>query len=122
MDVNGVVKANLASLVVSNAIEATLVQPQLYSKDTMLRFADVSSLPEVSRETKVQAQFEGEGQLLKALFGGVEENSNRLGLSDEFIDSAVKGQQAWPGATVMNQSLGRDAGLEMDEDIMGDLS
>ncbi|KAJ5527996.1 hypothetical protein N7513_012155 [Penicillium frequentans] len=122
MDVNGAVKANLASLVVSNAIEAKLAQPQLYSKNTMLRFADVSSLPEASRETKVQAQFEGERQLLEALFSGVEENSNGLGLSEEFIDNVVKGQQAWPSATVMNPSLGRDAGLEMDEDIMGDLS
>ncbi|KAJ6103264.1 hypothetical protein N7486_005691 [Penicillium sp. IBT 16267x] len=122
MNVNGVDEANLASLIVSDAIDATLVQSHLYSKDTMLRFADMSSLPEVTRETKMQAQFQGEGHLLEALFGGVEESSNGLGLSDEFVDNVVKGQQAWPSATVMNPSQGRGAGLEMEEDIMGDLS
>jgi hypothetical protein len=122
MDVNGVDEANLASLIASDAIDATLVQSDLHSKDTMLRFADLSSLPEVSRETRMQTQLEREEQLLKSLFGGVEENSTGLGLSDEFIDNVVKGQQAWPSATVINPSLGRGAGLEMEEDIMGDLS
>ncbi|KAJ5660278.1 hypothetical protein N7507_006729 [Penicillium longicatenatum] len=122
MDVNGVDEANLASLIASDAIDATLVQSDLHSKVTMLRFADLSSLPEVSRETRMQTQLEREEQLLKSLFGGVEENSTGLGLSDEFIDNVVKGQQAWPSATVINPSLGRGAGLEMEEDIMGDLS
>lgn len=120
--VNGVGEVNLASLIVSDAMETTLVQSHLHSKDTMLRFANVSALSEVSRETKIQAQLQGEGRLLEALFGGVEENSKGLGLSDEFIDNVVKGQQVWPSATAMNSSLGRSAGLELEEDIMGDLS
>lgn len=122
MTVNGVGEDKLASLIVSDAMQTTLVQSHLQSKDTMLRFADVSVLSELSCETKMQAHFQGEGQLLEALFGGVEENSNGLSLSDEFIDNVVKGPQAWPSATAMNSSLGRGAGLEMEEDIMGDLS
>ncbi|KAJ5777097.1 hypothetical protein N7520_000343 [Penicillium odoratum] len=120
-DTDEVGEANIASLVVAGTIDATLVHLHPHSRDTMLRFPDVSSWEEVSYETKIQSQFQEEGQILKSLFVGMEENSKRLGLSDEFIDHVIRGQ-LWPTAGSMNPSLGGNAGSEMEEDIMGDLS
>ncbi|KAJ5919014.1 hypothetical protein N7466_009957 [Penicillium verhagenii] len=123
-DANGVGEAHIASLIVSEDTDATLVHSNANSTDTMLHFGDLSSLLKMPRETNIQAQFKQEGQLLESLFGGVEGNGNRLGLCDEFLDGVLRGQ-SWPsggGMNLLGMGGNGGVGLEMEEDIMGDLS
>ena len=47
--------------------------------------------------------------------------NHNLGLSDEYVDSLHKGQ-VWSGSSEVNPIVGVEAGLEMDEDLMGDMS
>jgi COP9 signalosome complex subunit 3 len=108
----------IASLIMSGAMNATLVHSPSHTSDTMVRLSGKPFSFQVSRESHMQVRFKEEGQLMAALVGSLEGTNRALGLSDEFVDSSSKGQ-AWTAASDVNQGLGDDFGLDMDEDIMG---
>lgn len=112
----------IASHIMSGALGATLVQSSNHFGETMLRFSSTSPFPRLPRETDMQMQFLKERQMLRSLVTSLEEGSRAMGLSDEFADSMQKSQQTWAAGSQVDQGFGQDAGLEMDEDIMGDLS
>lgn len=110
----------IASHVMSGALEATLVQSSNIPGETMLRFSS-TSYPRHTRESEMQANLLKERQVLASHMICLEEGNRSMGLSDEFADSMQK-SQTWAAASHVDQGLGQDAGLEMDEDLMGDLS
>lgn len=115
-------ESTIASFIMSNVVGATLVHSPSHVSDTILRFSAMPSLPRLSHETHMQAHFKREGQLLGALMGSLEQSNRTMGLSDELVDSLQNGQVR-AGTSERDQGLGEeDVGLEMDEDIMGDLS
>lgn len=109
----------IASLVMSGAINATLVHPPQNTGPTMLRFSAISSSP-LLRELDMQAQFRGEKQLLERLMHSLKESNRNLGLNDEVIDSMQK-DAGWAGAGDSSNGLGEHPAAEMEEDIMGDM-
>jgi len=111
-------ESEIASLIMSGAMDATLVHSPSHTSDTMLRLSIKPFSSQMSHESHMQVHFKNEGQLMTALMGSLEETNRAMGLSDEFVDSSSKGQ-AWTTASEMNQGLGEDLGLDMDEDIMG---
>lgn len=110
----------IASHVMSGALRATLVQSSNLLGETMLRFSS-TSFSQPSRETAIQTRCLEERQMLGSLMISLEESSRTMGLSDEFADSMQKGQ-TWAAGSQADQGFGQDAGLEMDEDIMGEVS
>lgn len=108
----------IAPLIMSGAMNATLVHSPSHTSDTMLRLSGKPFFSQVSQESHMQVRFRREGQLMTALMASLEETNRAMALSDEFVDSSSKGQ-AWTTASEVNQGLGEDFGLDMDEDIMG---
>lgn len=108
----------IAPLIMSGAMNATLVHSSSHTSDTMLRLSGKHFFSQVSHESHMQVRFRNEGQLMTALMGSLEEINRAMALSDEFVDTSSKGQ-AWTTASEANQGLGEDFGLDMDEDIMG---
>ncbi|KAJ5088138.1 hypothetical protein N7456_011754 [Penicillium angulare] len=120
---DGITESKISSLIMSGAIDATLVHSQVCSNDSILRFTTASSTSPQCHEIEMQAQLQIQGRLLESLFGNMEEGNLRLGLSDEFIDNSIRGQPwAGAGAGEINPSLSGTADLEVEEDIMGDLA
>ncbi|OQE41794.1 hypothetical protein PENCOP_c004G07138 [Penicillium coprophilum] len=111
----------VSSLIMSHALSATLVQTKDHARSSMLRFSSINSLPRLSHELDLQSQLEQEMRLMETLVINLGETNNNLGLSDEYVDSLNKGQ-AWSGSSEVNPILGEEGGLEMDEDLMGDMS
>ncbi|OQD79580.1 hypothetical protein PENANT_c048G11375 [Penicillium antarcticum] len=109
----------IVSLVLSGALDATLLQTQDQAVSSMLRFSTTSSFTRLSHEMHIQSQLQKERFIMEALVGNLRESNQTLGLSDECVDSVHKGQ-AWSGSEV-NPILGEEVGLEMDEDLMGDM-
>lgn len=110
----------IASLITAGALRATLVQsPEL--GDTMLRFSATPSFPQLPGEVDMQAHFRRERQLLESLMRSLGEGNRTMGLSDEYTASLQRSQK-WAGASQLDQGVGEEVGLEMDEDIMGGLS
>ncbi|KAJ5696361.1 hypothetical protein N7536_006773 [Penicillium majusculum] len=89
----------VSSLIMSSALNATLVETKDHAEASMLRFSSIHSLPQLSRELDLQSQLKQEMKLMETLVINLGETNNNLGLSDE-----------------------GEAGLEMDEDLMGDMS
>ncbi|KAJ6069545.1 hypothetical protein N7499_011432 [Penicillium canescens] len=114
-----VAESVIVSLVLSGALDATLLQPQDHAVSSMLRFSATSSFTRLSHELNIQSQFQRERFLMEALVGNLSESNQNLGLSDECVDNVHKGQP-WSGSEV-NPVLGEEVGLEMDEDLMGDI-
>lgn len=111
----------IASLIMSGAIDATLVHPPNHTGPTMLRFPAISSLSPLSRELDIQAQFRGEKQILEELMDSLKESNHNLGLSNEVLDSMQK-EQGWAAAGDVSNGPGEHPTAEMEEDIMGDMS
>ncbi|KAJ5150976.1 COP9 signalosome complex subunit 3 [Penicillium canariense] len=111
----------IASLIMSGAMEATLVQLPNRNSSTMLRFLATPSFRQLSRESRVQTRLMQERHSLEALVDSLDESNRHMGLSDEFVDSIQKGQ-AWARMSDVNPGMGEDAGLEIDEDLMGEVS
>ncbi|CAI7660520.1 unnamed protein product [Penicillium discolor] len=111
----------VSSLIMSSALNATLVETKDHAETSMLRFSSIHSLPQLSRELDLQSQLKQEMKLMETLVINLGETNNNLGLSDEYIDSLHKGQ-VWSGSSEVNPIIGGEAGLEMDEDLMGDMS
>ncbi|KAJ5815290.1 hypothetical protein N7474_007067 [Penicillium riverlandense] len=107
----------IASLVMSGDLAARLLHSQKRASSTMLRLSDVSHLPRLSHEMEVQIQLRNEGRSLKTLMSNLEQSSHQLGLSNEYIDNVQK-SQLWAGS---GENTSEQVGLDMDEDIMGDL-
>jgi COP9 signalosome complex subunit 3 len=114
-----VAESVIVSLVLSGALDATLLQTRDHAVSSMLRFSATSSFSRLSHELNIQSQLQRERLLMEALVGNLSESNQNLGLSDECVDSVHKGQ-AWSGSEV-NPILGEEVGLEMDEDLMGDI-
>lgn len=112
-------ESEIASLIMSGSVSATLVHNADHPEGTRLRFLSTSSLPRSSHELQVQNKLENEGRILEALIEGVKKRSYILGLGDEFIDH-IQTAQSWAGSNDGFAIMGEDTGLEMDEDIMGD--
>lgn len=108
----------IASLVMSGDLGARLLHSQKRASSTMLRLSAVSQFPRLSHEMEMQVQLRNEGRSLKTLMSNLEQSNHQLGLSDEYIDHAQK-SQLWAGSGEINAS--EQIGLDMDEDIMGDL-
>lgn len=108
----------IASLVMSSDLGARLLHSQKRTSSTMLRLSAVSHLPRLSHEMEMQVQLRNEGRSLKTLMSNLEQSNHQLGLSDEYIDNAQK-NQLWAGSGEIPAS--EQVGLDMDEDIMGDL-
>lgn len=120
-DDNGFTESSIASLIMSGALDAKLVHSHLRSSESMLQLsAHLSSSP-VLHENEMCKNLQIQGKLLDALSGSMEEGTSKLGLRDEFIDNFIRGQ-AWPTSGGMNPSFATSTGLEMEEDIMGDLT
>ncbi|CAI7570777.1 unnamed protein product [Penicillium glandicola] len=111
----------VASLVMSCALSATLVQTKDHTESSMLRFSSIHSLPQLSNELDIQSQLKQEMRLMETLVINLGETNNNLGLSDDYVDSLHKGQ-VWSGSSEANPIVGGEAELEMDEDLMGDMS
>jgi COP9 signalosome complex subunit 3 len=116
-----VTESAIASLIMSGAVKATLVQHASQSSSTMLRFSAAHSLAQLSDESKTQSCFALERQSLGTLMGHLDDISHHMELSDEFIDGMQKGQ-VWSSAGDVNPGIGEDAALEIDEDLMGEVS
>lgn len=113
-------ESTVAPLIMSCAIDATMVHSIARNNETMLRFAN-SSFAQLSYELDMWAQLEGEAYLLRRLMNSLKLNIYDLGLSDKFVDS-IQGNQQGASATSTSMVIGEHTGLEMDEDMMGDLS
>lgn len=111
----------IASFIMSGAVKATLVQHSSRSSSTMLRFSAAHSLPRLSDESKAQTCLAWETQSLGTLMDRLDEISHHMELSDEFVDGMQRGQ-AWTNVGDVNPGIGEDAGLEIDEDLMGEVS
>lgn len=118
---NGFTESNIASLIMSGALDAKLVHSHVRSSEAMLRFSTPSSFSPVLHENEMCKNFQIQEQLLDALSGSMEEGTYRLGLRDEFIDNFIRGQ-TWPTSGGTNPGFAATTGLEMEEDIMGDLT
>jgi COP9 signalosome complex subunit 3 len=110
----------VSSLIMSRALNATLVQTKDHAESSMLRFSSIHSLPRLSHELDLQSQLKQEMKLMETLVINLGETNNNLGLSDEYVDTLHKGQ-VWSGSSEVNPT-GGETGLEMDEDLMGDMS
>ncbi|KAJ5621185.1 hypothetical protein N7528_005968 [Penicillium herquei] len=119
-NLSGITESQIASLIMAGDLDATLVHSQLHSSSSILRFK-AGTLPLLLRENGAHADFQTQGKMMEGLFGSMEQANHRLGLSEEFIDNTVNRQQ-WPAAGGMKSEMGGATGLEMEEDIMGDLS
>lgn len=115
-----VAESAISSLIMSGALDATLVQTQDHAGLSMLRFSTALSFPRLSHELDVQSRLKQERQLMETLVYNLEETNNSLGVSDECLDNLQKGQ-AWSASGGANPTTA-EAGLEMDEDLMGDMS
>lgn len=111
----------IASLIMSGALTATLVQHSSGNNSSMLRFSGASSSPRLSDEGRAQEFLVKERRSLETLMTSLDEISHHLGLSDEFVDGMQKGA-AWANVEDINPEMGEDAGLEIDEDLMGEVS
>ncbi|GLI82269.1 hypothetical protein PoHVEF18_010699 [Penicillium ochrochloron] len=111
----------IASLIMRGAVKATLVQHSSQSSSTMLRFSEARSVTQLSNESKTQTCLAWERQSLGTLMGHLDEISHHMELSDEFVDGMQK-SQAWSGTGDVNPGIGEDAALEIDEDLMGEVS
>lgn len=118
---NNAAESAIASLIMSGAINATLVHPPNHAGPAMLRFSPTSSSCPLSHEVDIQAHFRAERQLLETLMGSLKDSNYSLGLSDEVVDNLQKGQ-TWTGSGENNNGVGENPAVEMDEDIMGDLA
>ncbi|KAF3392521.1 COP9 signalosome complex subunit 3 [Penicillium rolfsii] len=111
----------IASLIMSGAVKATLVQHSSRGSSTMLRFSEAHSLTQLSDERRTQICLAREKQSLGTLMGHLDEISHHVELSDEFVDSLQKGQ-IWSTTSDVNPGISEDAALEIDEDLMGEVS
>jgi COP9 signalosome complex subunit 3 len=114
-----VAESVIVALVLSGALDATLLQTRDHAVSSMLRFSATSSFIQLSHELNIQSQLQKERFLMEKFVGNLSKSNQNLGLSDEYVDSVHKGQ-AWSGSEV-NPILGEEVGLEMDEDLMGDM-
>ncbi|KAJ5084308.1 hypothetical protein NUU61_008887 [Penicillium alfredii] len=112
-----VAESTIASLIMSGALNATLLHPPNHVGPTMLRFTAMPSFPRLSDEVDMQVQLKGEQQSLETLMGHLVESNHHLGLSDEYVEYVHKGQ-GWVNSGDVN--LTEEDGFDMDEDIMGD--
>ncbi|KAJ5447852.1 hypothetical protein N7445_002673 [Penicillium cf. griseofulvum] len=111
----------ISSLIMSRALNATLVQTKEHAEPSMLRFSSIHSLPRLSRELDLQSQLKKEMRLMETLVINLGETNNNLGLSEEYVNSLNKGQ-VLSGSSEVNPIVEGEAGHEMDEDLMGDMS
>ncbi|KAJ5503102.1 hypothetical protein N7463_005976 [Penicillium fimorum] len=95
----------VSSLVVSRALDATLVQTKGNAESSMLRFSSIHSLPRLSHELDLQSQLRQEMRLMESLVINLGETNNNLGLSDEYVDGLNKGQ-VWSGSSEVNPIVG----------------
>ncbi|EPS29113.1 COP9 signalosome complex subunit 3 [Penicillium oxalicum] len=109
----------IASLIMSNAISATLVHSTDPTKSTMVRFTDGRSAARLAHEQEIQVELAREGQLLRTLSKSMGDVDYQLGLSNEFIDS-LQMSQGWAVVGESRTGKSEDAGVEIDEDLMGD--
>ncbi|KGO65025.1 hypothetical protein PITC_042440 [Penicillium italicum] len=111
----------VSSLILSRALDATLVQTRDHADSSMLRFSSIHSLPRLSHELDLQSQLKLEMKLMETLMINLGEINDNIGLSDEYVESLHKGQVLL-GPSEGNPIVGGEAGLDMDEDLMGDMS
>lgn len=112
-------ESEIASLIMSGSVSATLVHSPDHPEATRLRFPSDSALSRSSHELQVQNKLENEGRILEALIEGVKKRNQVLGLGPEYIDH-LRMAQNWGASGDGFAIMGEDTGLEMDEDIMGD--
>jgi COP9 signalosome complex subunit 3 len=105
----------------SRALNATLVQTKDRAESSMLRFSSIHSMPQLSRELDLQSQLKQEMRLMETLMINLGETNNNLALSEEYVHSLNKGQ-VLSGSSEVNPIVEGEAGHEMDEDLMGDMS
>ncbi|EKV10686.1 COP9 subunit 3, putative [Penicillium digitatum PHI26] len=111
----------VSSLIITRALNATLVQTKDHAETSMLRFSSIHLLPRLSHELDSQSQLNQEMKLMETLVINLGETNNNLELSEEYVDSLHKGQ-VWTSSSEVNPIVGGEAGLDMDEDLMGDMS
>lgn len=116
-----VAEAAVSSLIMSRALAATLVHTRDPADPSMLRFSAIHSLPQLAHEIDLQSQLRQERRLMGTLVDCLGETNTNLGLSDDYVDSLHKGQ-VWSTSSELNPIAGEEVGLEMDEDLMGDMS
>lgn len=111
----------IASLIMSGTVSAKLVHASTLSEVSMLRFPSTLVSSQSLHELEVQGKLAKEGQILETLIGSIKRTNNAIGLGDDFIDHMLKGP-TWNGAGEGFAATDGDAGLDMDEDLMGDES
>lgn len=85
----------------------------------MVRFTDGRSAARLAHEQEIQVELAREGQLLRTLSKSMGDVDYQLGLSNEFIDS-LQMSQGWAVVGESRTGKSEDAGVEIDEDLMGD--
>lgn len=111
----------IASLIMSGSVSAKLMHASTPSEGSMLRFPSTLISSQSLHELEVQGKLAKEGQILETLIGSIKRTNNAIGLCDDFIDHMLKGP-TWNGAGEGFGAADGDAGLDMDEDLMGDES
>lgn len=115
-----VTEADVSSLIMSGALDASLVQKQDPTELSILRFSTSLSFPRLSHELDIQSHLKKERLLMENLVRNLEEINNAIGMSEECLDNLQRGQ-AWAASNGTNPTPA-EGGLEMDEDLMGDMS
>ncbi|KAJ5338783.1 hypothetical protein N7452_005511 [Penicillium brevicompactum] len=115
-----VTESDVSSLIMSGALDASLVQKQDPTELSILRFSTSLSFPRLSHELDIQSHLKKERLLMENLVRNLEEINNAIGMSEECLDNLQRGQ-AWAASNGTNPTPA-EGGLEMDEDLMGDMS
>ncbi|KAJ5341623.1 hypothetical protein N7541_010747 [Penicillium brevicompactum] len=115
-----VTESDVSSLIMSGALDASLVQKQDPTELSILRFSTSLSFPRLSHELDMQSHLKKERLLMENLVRNLEEINNAIGMSEECLDNLQRGQ-AWAASNGTNPTPA-EGGLEMDEDLMGDMS
>ncbi|GAD98623.1 COP9 signalosome complex subunit 3 [Paecilomyces variotii No. 5] len=111
----------VASLIMSGALNATLLHSSQSSDLTMLRFNVDTRSSNTLPETKINEQLNREQERLKDLLTMIEETESRLELSKEYTDNLRRNQRRKEDSMKEGPSLVSRGGGDIDEDIMDDL-
>ncbi|KAL1866925.1 hypothetical protein Plec18167_008857 [Paecilomyces lecythidis] len=111
----------VASLIMSGALNATLLHSRNSSDPTMLRFNVDTRNSNTLSEAKISEQLNREQERLKDLLTKIDETESRLELSREYTDNLRRNQRRKEDSVKEGPSLISRGSGDIDEDIMDDL-
>lgn len=111
----------IASAILSQSLNAKLVQKTGGAGTTILRFSDSPPPSRLWQESSVQAQMVTEKQMLSELMSHIERSDHNLELSKEYVDHlhrARKRAEQGDGRGFSHGSRSEVDHFDFDEDIM----